>query len=112
MADAGRLSVHALDTVSGRPCAGLGFELLRLEAGTEAPLGRFATDADGRWASAAAFAPGEHELRFAAGAWQRAAGRESFYDLIPIRFRLHDPAARTHIPLILSPFGYSTYRGS
>ena len=106
------LSLHALDTVTGRPCAGLGFALFRLEGKTAHPLAHGETDADGRWSHPRTLAPGGYELRFAAGAWQTARGRDSFYDLIPIRFHLARDAARTHVPLLLSPFGYTTYRGS
>ena len=106
------LSLHALDTVTGRPCAGLGFALFRLEEETAHPLAHGETDADGRWSHPGALAPGSYELRFAAGAWQTARGRDGFYDLIPIRFRLAPGSARAHVPLLLAPFGYTTYRGS
>ncbi len=105
----GRLTTHVLDTATGRPAAGMRISLRRVEG---AALGVFTTNADGRCDGAllqgAALTAGEYELLFHVGAW-RPGG---FYDEVPIRFRVTDPASHHHVPLILSPFGYSTYRGS
>ena len=105
----GRLTTHVLDTATGRPASGLRISLRRLDG---VDFGSFVTNADGRCdgplLQGAALAAGEYELLFHVGEW-RAGG---FYDAIPIRFRVTDPAAHHHVPLILSPFGYSTYRGS
>lgn len=117
--DGGRLTTHVLDTATGRPAAGLAIALYRLEGETRRLLKRVATNADGRCDAAllegAAFAPGEYELVFEAGAYLRGIGvtlpRPAFLESIPIRFGLAE-AAHYHVPLLLSPYGYSTYRGS
>jgi 5-hydroxyisourate hydrolase len=114
----GRLTTHVLDTASGRPAAGLRIELYRL--GDDAPLKAIHTNADGRadapLLEGEAFAAGQYELRFHAGEYLRAHGaalpEPAFLDVIPIRFGIADPAAHYHVPLLLSPYGYSTYRGS
>ena len=107
---AGRLTTHVLDTASGRPAAGIGLTLFRLPG--HEPVGAWHTNADGRCDTplleGAALVAGEYELVFDVAAW-RPGG---FYDSVPIRFRVSDPSAHHHVPLILSPFGYSTYRGS
>lgn len=114
----GRLTTHVLDTASGRPAVGLRIELYRLDAAT--PLKTIRTNADGRAdgpiLEGAAFTAGQYELRFHAGEYLRAAGvrlpEPAFLDVIPIRFGIADAAAHYHVPLLLSPYGYSTYRGS
>ncbi len=114
----GRLTTHVLDTASGRPAAGLKIELFR--DGADAPLKTIRTNADGRadapLMEGEAFAAGQYELRFHAGEYLRAGGaalpEPAFLDVIPIRFGIADPGAHYHVPLLLSPYGYSTYRGS
>lgn len=110
---AGRLTVHVLDTTAGRPAAGLSLSLARLEGTTPVPLGVWTTNADGRCDApllqGEALRAGEYEIVFEVAAWRSGGG---FYDRIPIRFRIDDPAAHVHVPLLLAPFGYSTYRGS
>ena len=114
----GRLTTHVLDTASGKPAAGLKIELFR--DGGEAPLKTIRTNADGRAdgpiLEGAEFTAGTYELRFHAGDYLRGSGTElpepAFLDVIPIRFGIADPAAHYHVPLLLSPYGYSTYRGS
>jgi 5-hydroxyisourate hydrolase len=114
----GRLTTHVLDTASGKPAAALKIELFR--AGSDAPLKTIRTNADGRADAAlldgADFTAGNYELRFHAGDYLRAQGsalpEPAFLDVIPIRFGIADPAAHYHVPLLLSPYGYSTYRGS
>ncbi len=116
--DMGRLTTHVLDTASGKPAAGLKIELFRL--GAAIPLKVIHTNADGRAdgpiLEGAEFAPGQYELLFHAGAYLRAAGTKlpdpAFLDVIPIRFGIADATAHYHVPLLLSPYGYSTYRGS
>jgi 5-hydroxyisourate hydrolase len=108
-----------LDTARGRPAAGLEVELWSL-SGTPERLMTATTNGDGRVDSAllegAELKAGIYELRFHAGDYLRATGVSSrepaFLDVIPIRFGIADAAAHTHVPLLLSPFGYSTYRGS
>lgn len=114
----GYLTTHVLDTARGQPAEGLRIELFRLD-GERRLLGDRVTNADGRTDSpilpAADFATGAFELVFHAGAYLDAIGTppESprFLDVIPIRFGMSE-AAHYHVPLLLSPFGYSTYRGS
>ncbi|CAO4134119.1 hydroxyisourate hydrolase [Methylorubrum extorquens] len=121
--DARRLTTHVLDTSTGRPAAGLTLQLLRIEGESRTLLKTAATNADGRCdaplLSGEAMAPGTYEIAFEVGAYfARAAGGEppSFLDIVPVRFRIapQDPdvAAHLHVPLLISPYGYSTYRGS
>ncbi len=109
-----RLTTHVLDTTSGSPAADMSFELYRvLDDGGRQRLGVWRTNAGGRTDSpllaGAEFMPGEYELLFDVAGWR---GRDGFYGAIPIRFRIGDVNADCHVPLILAPFGYSTYRGS
>lgn len=115
----GFLTTHVLDTARGAPAAGMAVVLFRLEGGARTELARMVTNADGRTDAQilpeTEFATGTYELEFHAGAWMDATGiaAESprFLDVIPIRFGMsqHD---HYHVPLLVSPFGYSTYRGS
>ena len=110
----GRLTTHVLDTATGLPAVGLEVRLSRLlgEAGRY-ELGAWRTNHSGRTdaplLAGSAVEPGEYELLFDVAAWRKGGG---FYDVVPIRFRIGDPGAHYHVPLILAPFGYSTYRGS
>ena len=114
MANNGHLTVHVLDTATGRPAEGLSLSLLRIEPSGSRLLGTWKTNADGRChnplLSSDALTTGTFEIVFDIGAWR--VGDPGFYDLIPIRFKIVDPEAHTHIPLLLSPYGYTTYRGS
>jgi 5-hydroxyisourate hydrolase len=111
-----RITSHVLDTSAGRPAVGL---TVRLEqsgrgAGGPAPLASATTDADGRvrdWLPAGVPA-GRYRLVFETGAWFRAAGRDTLYPEVTIDFEVPDGVPHYHLPLLLSPFGYSTYRGS
>jgi len=108
------LSLHVLDTARGQPCAGLSFSLSRIIPSDEGLLlAEGVTDAAGRWAldPATPLEAGIHEFTFAAEAYQARFGTPGFYDVLSIRFRLAEDGGHYHIPLILSPFGYSTYRG-
>lgn len=115
----GYLTTHVLDTGHGCPAAGLKIELFRLEGERRIHLTTATTNSDGRTDApilpADAFATGTFELVFYAGAYLDAAGTPPetprFLDIIPIRFGMSE-AAHYHVPLLLSPFGYSTYRGS
>jgi 5-hydroxyisourate hydrolase len=115
----GRLTTHVLDTASGRPAEGLKIELYAL--GPAARLVKAAaTNSDGRLdeplLAGADLQKGEYELRFFAGDYLRRRGiglpEPAFLDVIPVRFGVAEPQAHYHVPLLLSPFGYSTYRGS
>lgn len=117
----GRLTTHVLDTAAGRPAAGLRIELWAVRADGGRDLIREATTnqdgrIDGPLLSGATFSAGTYELVFYAGNYLRAAGHAlaepAFLDIIPIRFGISDAAAHYHVPLLISPYGYSTYRGS
>jgi len=116
--DLGRLTTHVLDTAMGRPAMGMRVELYRLDPGRER-IAEAVTNADGRLDAplleGAEFAPGRYELVFHAGAYLEAMGAElpepPFLDEIPLRFGLAEDA-HYHVPLLLSPFAFSTYRGS
>lgn len=105
------LSTHALDTATGTPAAGLAYRLTD-SAGAELAAG--ATDADGRAPELGGVevGAGVYRLHFDTGAYHRAQGLHGFYPEAVMCFEVTDPAAHHHVPLILSPFGYSTYRGS
>jgi 5-hydroxyisourate hydrolase len=115
----GRLTTHVLDTSSGKPAAGLKIELWRLAAEPEL-IKTASTNGDGRVAGAILegddFKTGTYELRFHAGAYLKASGvkldEPAFLDVIPIRFGIANSSQHYHVPLLLSPYGYSTYRGS
>ena len=114
----GRLTTHVLDTALGRPAAGLAIDLYRLGAKEEHVLS-VKTNADGRvdrpLLEGAAFTAGVYELRFRAGDYLRALSRLTdppFLDVVPIRFGIASAEEHYHVPLLLSPYGYSTYRGS
>lgn len=116
----GYLTTHVLDTARGCPAAGLPITLYRLDGEARVKLAEMTTNADGRTDGAILpqpdFTPGTYELVFQAGTYLRASGQAGkdplFLDAVPIRFGISDPAAHYHVPLLLSPFGYSTYRGS
>lgn len=117
---AGFLTTHVLDTARGLPAAGLEIVLYRLEGAERTELARMTTNADGRTDSPilpqGQFATGRYELLFAAGDYLRATGQAGaaplFLDEVPIRFGISDAGSHYHVPLLLSPFGFSTYRGS
>ena len=99
------LSTHVLDTVAGGPAAGVALEL---RTGEGEVIAVAATDDDGRH-SFGDVAAGEYELVFAIG---DHFGSREFLDRIPVRFRIADGASKYHVPLLVSPWAYSTYRGS
>jgi len=112
----GRLTTHVLDTASGRPAAGMRIDLFRL-GDDEQRIASATTNPDGRIDEPLLEGPtlnsGVYELRFHAGAYLRAQDIEpSFLDVIPIRFTITAGGEHYHVPLLLSPFGYTTYRGS
>ena len=116
----GWLSTHVLDTGLGRPAAGLRIELFRLTGEAREKLADVVTNADGRsdapLLSGADLRPGIYELSFDAAAYFRASGAElpepPFLDRITLRFGVADPDGHYHVPLLVSPWSYSTYRGS
>lgn len=116
----GFLTTHVLDTARGVPAAGLRIALYRCEEARRTRLAEVVTNDDGRTDTPIlpqdAFAVGSYELVFHAGDYLRATGQAGatplFLDEVPIRFGVADGASHYHVPLLLSPFGYSTYRGS
>jgi 5-hydroxyisourate hydrolase len=119
-APAGRLTTHVLDTMSGQPGAGLVVELFRIEGDARRLLARLTTNADGRTSvpllAGVELERGTYELVFHVGAYFRerdvALTEPAFLDRVPVRFGIADPARHYHVPLLVSPYGYSTYRGS
>ena len=117
---AGFLTTHVLDTARGVPAAGLTISLFSIHEDSSQLIRTTTTNADGRTDSpilpAAEFQAGQYRLMFHAGAYLEAHFAElpepKFLSDIPIDFAIADPAAHYHVPLLLSPFGYSTYRGS
>ena len=104
------LSTHVLDAARGRPAAGV---RVRLEAADGTELAAASTDADGRVASFAADSgTGTYRLRFDTGAYFAATQQAGFYPEVVLTFSVTDPQQHYHVPLLLSPFAYSTYRGS
>lgn len=115
----GYLTTHVLDTARGVPARGIAIALYRIEAGERRPLGQAVTNADGR--TDAPLVPkgsleaGTYELVFAVGDYFRAnrpADGPPFLDVVPVRFGICDPQEHVHVPLLVSGFGYSTYKGS
>lgn len=108
------LSTHVLDAATGAPAAGMVVRLRRRDAGdTWAEIGEHRTDADGRVADLApgGLSPGVHQLLFDTGGWFAATGRSGFYPEVAVAFEVTDERHH-HVPLLLSPYAYSTYRGS
>jgi len=110
------ISTHVLDTALGRPAGGVAVTLARVAEDGAHPLGAGTTDADGRvrdlLAPGAALGAGTYRLRFLVAAYFAASGRSAFYPEVAITFVVGDATEHYHVPLLLSPFGYSTYRGS
>lgn len=115
------LTTHVLDTAFGKPAEGLRIDLFRLEGEVRHHLKSVTTNADGRVdggpiLAGDSFVAGTYELLFHAGDYLREAGvalpQPAFLDMVPIRFGMADVTAHYHVPLLLSPYGYSTYRGS
>lgn len=116
---AGFLTTHVLDTARGCPAEGLKIVLSHMEGGAGRVIAERVTNADGRTDAPIlpqdAFQTGRYELVFHAGDYLRATGQAGaephFLDIVPIRFGMSEES-HYHVPLLLSPFGYSTYRGS
>jgi 5-hydroxyisourate hydrolase len=120
MAASGYLTTHVLDTASGTPAAGMRIDLYELTGDDRRFVVTMHTNADGRTDSQILpqedFRTGTYELVFHAGPYLDALGAgksdHRFLDIVPIRFGIDDPTSHYHVPLLISPFGYSTYRGS
>lgn len=113
---AGRLTTHVLDTSSGRPAAGIAISLHRGHGEKAELLREVRTNDDGRCdgplLESGDFRAGEYELRFDVGSYFKTSGIDAFYAVVPVAFVVSDNTAHFHVPLLISPFGYSTYRGS
>jgi 5-hydroxyisourate hydrolase len=116
----GKLTTHVLDTAKGAPAAGVKIWLYRVAGNSQQKIAETVTNADGRTdaplLAGETLTAGHYELVFHAGDYLRAAdpslGPILFLDQIPIRFGIADAASHYHVPLLISPFAYSTYRGS
>ena len=108
------LSTHVLDAASGQPAAGVRVTLDRRDGGGWEPLGEAVTDDDGRARDLApgGLGAGVHRLVFATGAYFAATGQTGFYPEVSVVFEVTDTGRHYHVPLLLSPFAFSTYRGS
>ncbi|RZS68098.1 5-hydroxyisourate hydrolase [Agromyces ramosus] len=109
-----RITTHVLDATTGRPAAGVAVELYVRAGDGWSSIATGATDADGRISTLGPDEPasGEYRLRFDTGAYFRARGAETFYPEVVLTVLVADDGRHVHAPLLLSPFAYSTYRGS
>lgn len=108
------ISTHVLDTARGLPGAAIAVALYAVHGEERSLLTRAVTNHEGRTDAplASEAQTGIYELEFRVGAYFAGLGLTSFYDQVVIRFRIDDGAARYHVPLLIAPWGYSTYRGS
>ena len=106
------LSTHVLDASIGRPAAGVGVRLDQRHGAEWRPAGEGSTDADGRLKDLPAATAGDYRLVFATGDYFARRGIEAFHPEVAVAFRITDPAEHHHVPLLLSPYSYTTYRGS
>ncbi|HEY6821325.1 MAG TPA: hydroxyisourate hydrolase [Burkholderiales bacterium] len=113
----GRITTHVLDTARGKPGAGIKVELYRMSGGMNGDaatlIASAVTNADGRtdkpMLEGEALRAGTYQLVFHVAKYFDAP---AFYDAVPLRFQVADPSAHYHVPLLCSPWGYTTYRGS
>jgi 5-hydroxyisourate hydrolase len=112
----GKLSTHVLDIAKGRPAAGLKIQLWRIEDSERQLLKEAITNQDGRTETALLLGddlkPGVYELVFEVGSYFLKAAEDAFLQDVPVRFRIVNPKENYHIPLLVSPWSYTTYRGS
>jgi 5-hydroxyisourate hydrolase len=116
----GKLTTHVLDTAGGKPAAGMKFELSVLEGPGWRKLKSLQTNADGRpdapLLEGAALQAGQYRLVFDVASYYKGLGTQlpepPFLDRVPLRFGVADPSLHYHVPLLCSPWGYTTYRGS
>jgi 5-hydroxyisourate hydrolase len=109
----GRITTHVLDTANGRPGAGMKIEFSVLEGQSWTPLKTVTTNKDGRTdeplLEGEKLRAGTYQLQFHVGEYFK---QKNFLDVVPIRFGIADASAHYHVPLLCSPWGYTTYRGS
>jgi 5-hydroxyisourate hydrolase len=115
----GRLSTHVLDTANGRPAAGVAIRLARVEDGQPVVIAETVTNQDGRTdtplLSGGAYRAGTYVITFEVRAYferKKGVGTCPFLDEIPLRFTITEPDGHYHVPLLVSPWSFSTYRGS
>lgn len=110
------ITTHVLDTARGRPAAGVPIVLERQDGDGWTRLGDGETDDDGRLrtllAADATLEPGTYRIEFDTGSYFAASGTKGFYPLVQVVFAISAPGEHYHVPLLLNPYGYSTYRGS
>jgi 5-hydroxyisourate hydrolase len=106
------LSTHVLDAMTGRPAEGVAVRLDERVDGEWRTTAQGRTDADGRIGGLGDPGAGIHRIHFDTGSYFDAAGVAAFYPEVTVTFTVVDPAAHHHVPLLLSPFAFSTYRGS
>jgi 5-hydroxyisourate hydrolase len=110
-----KITTHVLDTARGKPASGVGITLEAVEGGALRVIARGATDDDGRLRTLtdpAGVPAGTYRLAFETGAYFERVGQESFFPVAHITFVVGDASAHFHVPLLLSPYSFSTYRGS
>lgn len=108
------ITTHILDLSRGKPASGVRVTLTRVENGARAVVGEGNTDADGRLKTLApaGLPAGTYELTFETGDWYAAQGVQAFHPRVGVMVHLTDSGQHYHVPLLVSPFGYTTYRGS
>lgn len=109
------ITTHVLDTAAGRPGRAIAIELERDDGGRWQPVGAGVTDDDGRLRTltpSGPVAPGVYRIRFHTGAYFAAHQLTGFFPVVEIQFTVADGTQHHHVPLLVSPFGYTTYRGS
>ena len=110
------ISTHVLDLTRGTPAAGVVVRLSRLADGVWTEVAALVTDEDGRVKSLPEermqLTRGQYRLHFETGEYFRRLGSSCFHPYVEVVFEIADPAENHHVPLLLTPFGYSTYRGS
>ncbi|MEE6281631.1 hydroxyisourate hydrolase [Georgenia sunbinii] len=108
------ITTHVLDAVAGAPAVGVGVTLSRVEGDAVTEVGSGATDSDGRCGALgpARLAPGTYRIIFATGEYFRARDTPTFYPSVTIDFVVEEGQDHYHVPCLLSPFAYSTYRGT
>lgn len=109
------ITSHVLDTAAGRPASGVSLALAILKGEGWEPVARAVTDEDGRvqaWSPETPLGSGTYRIRFQMGAYFERQGHPAFHPWVDVVFACEEPEGHYHVPLLVSPFGYTTYRGS